>query len=87
MRISTKNEDMRVAIQCDKQTYDEDNINSNDGEERRYAKSWGFQCENRHTYKASLDLGLYSAGNYRTGHLPRRGLVDFTTSQISPITL
>ena len=35
----------------------------------------------------SLDLGLYSAGNYRTGHLPRRGLVDFTSSQISPITL
>jgi hypothetical protein len=35
----------------------------------------------------SLDLGLYSAGNYRTGHLPRRGLVDFTISQISPITL
>jgi hypothetical protein len=38
--------------------------------------------------KPSLDLGLYSAGNYRTGHLPRRGLVDFTSSQIySPITL
>jgi hypothetical protein len=32
-------------------------------------------------------VGLYSAGNYRTGHLPRRGLVDFTSSQISPITL
>ena len=30
---------------------------------------------------------LYSAGNYRTGHLPRRGLVDLTGSQISPITL
>ena len=37
--------------------------------------------------KRSLDLGLYSAGNYRPGHLPRRGLVDFTRSQISPITL
>ena len=33
----------------------------------------------------SLDLGLYWAGNYRTGHLPRRGLVDFRSSQISPI--
>ena len=38
------------------------------------------------TVTPSLDLGLYSAGNYRTGHLPRRGLVDFTSSQISPIT-
>jgi hypothetical protein len=36
----------------------------------------------------SLHLGLlYSAGNYRNGHLPRKGLVDFTSSQISPITL
>jgi hypothetical protein len=26
-------------------------------------------------------------GNYRNGHLPRKGLVDFTSSQISPITL
>ena len=25
-------------------------------------------------------------GNYRNGHLPRKGLVDFTSSQISPIT-
>jgi hypothetical protein len=35
----------------------------------------------------SLDLGLYSAGNYRTGHFPRRGLVYFASSQISPIIL
>ena len=34
-----------------------------------------------------LDLGLYLAGNYRNGHLPRKGLVDFTSSQIIPITL
>jgi hypothetical protein len=26
-------------------------------------------------------------GNYHNGHLPRKGLVDFTSSQISPITL
>ena len=26
-------------------------------------------------------------GNYRNDHLPRKGLVDFTSSQISPITL
>ena len=26
-------------------------------------------------------------GNYPNGHLPRKGLVDFTSSQISPITL
>ena len=26
-------------------------------------------------------------GNYRNGHLPRKGLVDFTSSQISLITL
>jgi hypothetical protein len=25
-------------------------------------------------------------GNYRNGHLPSKGLVDFTSSQISPIT-
>jgi hypothetical protein len=42
---------------------------------------------NKYMVVPSLDLGLYSAGNYRTGHLPRRGLVDFTSSQISPITL
>jgi hypothetical protein len=35
----------------------------------------------------SLDLGIYSAGNYLNCHLPRKGLVDFTSSQISPITL
>jgi hypothetical protein len=45
------------------------------------------QAQSSMTTDASLDLGLYSAGNYRTGHLPRRGLVYFTSSQISPITL
>jgi hypothetical protein len=48
---------------------------------------FGFRSFNTDTPHTSLDLGLYSAGNYRTGHLPRRGLVDFTSSQISPITL
>jgi hypothetical protein len=54
---------------------------------RRTARKKGSGYENETYHANSLDLGLYSAGNYRIGHLPRRGLVHFTSSQISPITL
>jgi hypothetical protein len=41
----------------------------------------------RQTCEISGCIGLCSAGNYRNDHLPCKGLVDFTSSQISPITL